>query len=282
MKYRIFRDAILILVTLCWIFPANSFELKVVDDEQFNNRDPVTAAKSGLVTTPFSSGVVLGKGNLARIKVRRVEKRMTVNGGTFKYLATGALRGNSNITVIFLHGRGGDRHLGFSDHRFEGNFKLIKDLMYQNDGIYISTDVTNFGERGRKSIGALVSYYRKKTEGKLVVACGSMGSFVCWQLAKDKKSAEKIDAYMFLGGFPDPDYLSSGNLEILKGKPALYFSHGSRDTVYDWKYANRYSKALRRKSPRYPVKLSLIRGGQHGEPIKKVDWFNALKWIIKN
>ena len=210
---------------------------------------------------------------------KQIDTAITQDGRTITHFAVGALGGNSTMTVIFLHGRDGSRHLGFSDEKFGGNFNRVKNLMFRNGGIYLSADFTDFADEGRKDITALVSYYRARTNGKMVIACGSMGSFLCWKLAKDKKASAMIDAYVIMGGFPDPVFLANGKITPPRGNPAIYFAHGSIDSVYKWTDVHRFYKGLREKVPGYPVKMALFDGGKHGTPVRMVDWRLALNWI---
>ena len=210
---------------------------------------------------------------------KQIDTSVTQDGRTITHFAVGALGGDASMTVIFLHGRDGSRHLGFSDEKFGGNFNRVKNLMFRNGGIYLSADFTDFAEEGRKDITALVSHYRAKTSGKMVIACGSMGSFLCWKLAKDKKASAMIDAYVIMGGFPDPSFLASGKVTPPKGNPAIYFAHGSIDSVYKWTDVHRYYSALRNKIPGYPVRMALFDGGKHGTPVRMLDWRVALNWI---
>lgn len=212
---------------------------------------------------------------------KQIDTSITHEGRTVTHFAVGALQGNASMTVIFLHGRDGSRHLGFSDEKFGGNFNRVKNLMFRNGGIYISSDFTDFEDEGRKDITALVSYYRARTNGKVVIACGSMGSFLCWRLAKDKQASAMIDAYVIMGGFPDPSYLANGKVNVPKGNPPIYFAHGSIDSVYKWTDTHRYYKALRAKAPGYPVKMALFDGGKHGTPVRMIDWRVALNWIAR-
>ena len=185
----------------------------------------------------------------------------TKNGSTF-HASDNTRRRRANITIIDL-------------------FNRIKNLMFRNGGIYISSDFTDFEAEGRKDIAALISHYRPRTSGKLVIACGSMGSFLCWRLIKNKEANSMIDGMVIMGGFPDPDFLSSGKLSVPARKQPIYFAHGGIDYVYDWKNVHRFYKALRSEVPGYPVKLAVFDGGKHGTPVRMMDWRVALNWIAK-
>ena len=282
------------LLLSSFILHAQAFELKPHKDRLFKNREPIEVKDNGdFLLLPYDPKrdinkrdeqpvrKVHGKYVSSKPTRKQIDTSVTVNGRTVTHFAVGALGGNSNMTVIFLHGRDGSRHLGFSDEKFGGNFNRVKNLLYRNGGIYISSDFTDFEEEGRKDIEALISHYRPKTKGKLVIACGSMGSFLCWRLMKNKTSSAMIDGYVFMGGFPDPAFLGSGKLSVPTKKAPVYFAHGSIDSVYKWQDAHKYYSTLRATSPGYPVRLAVYDGGKHGTPVRMIDWRVALNWIAK-
>jgi len=292
MRGKFIKLLVLISVAIGLMLPAHAFELKPYKNKIFKYRTPLEVQDNGdFMMLPYDPlkdinkrdeiPVRKVKGYFVSSKPKRHQKdtSITAKGRTVTHFAVGALGGGSNMTVIFLHGRDGSRHLGFSDEKFGGNFNRVKNLMFRNNGIYISSDYTDFEEEGRKDIEALISHYRPLTKGKLVIACGSMGSFVCWRLMKNKTSNAMIDGFVILGGFPDPDFLGSGKLTVPAGKKPIYFAHGGIDYVYDWKDAKRFYSGLRQKSPGYPVRLAVFDGGKHGTPVRMVDWRVALNWI---
>ena len=203
------------------------------------------------------------------------------NGRTVTHFAVGALEGNANMSVIFLHGRDGSRHLGFDDERFGGNFNRVKNLMFRNGGIYISADFSDFKEDGRQDVAAILAKYRKLTKGPMVVACGSMGSHICWRLVNNKSSRKLVDGLVIMGGFPNGDFLESQQRK--QGKPIpVYIAHGSIDAVYKWKDQLAFYQILRHSRPNYPVRYVVFDGGKHGTPVRMIDWRLALNWIAQN
>ena len=292
------RLSLLFVVCILVGLPAHglhALELKPHKDRLFKYRKPLEVQDNGdFLRLPYDPRRDINKrdelpvrkvkGKYVSSKPKRHEQdtSITVNGRTVTHFAVGALDGNSAMTVIFLHGRDGSRHIGFSDEKFGGNFNRVKNLMFRNGGIYISSDFTDFEEAGRKDIEALISYYRPKTRGKLVVACGSMGSFLCWRLIKNARSSAMIDAFVIMAGFPDPDFVASGNIRVPPRRQPIYFAHGGIDYVYDWKNLYEFYRGLRRKSPGYPVRLAVFDGGKHGTPVRMIDWRIALNWIAAN
>lgn len=279
-------------VALGLALPAYAFELKPYKERMFKYRTPLEIKDNGdFLVLPYDPRKDINgrdeqpvrkvKGKYVSSKPKRHQKdtSITAKGRTVTHFAVGALQGGADMTVIFLHGRDGSRHLGFSDEKFGGNFNRVKNLMFRNNGIYISSDFTDFEEEGRKDIEALISHYRPLTKGKLVVACGSMGSFVCWRLMKNNTSSSMIDGFVIMGGFPDPDFLGGGGVKVPANKQPIYFAHGGIDYVYKWQDAKRFYDGLRAKSPGYPVRLAVFDGGKHGTPVRMVDWRVALNWI---
>ena len=295
MVQRITKISILACAVLSiLIAPLHALELKPHKDRLFKNRKPLEVKDNGdFLRLPYDPKRDINKrdefpvrkvwGKYVSSKPKKHQKDLSIsaNGREVTHFAVGRLEGNATMTVIFLHGRDGSRHLGFSDEKFGGNFNRVKNLMFRNGGIYISSDFTNFEEEGRQDIEALVSHYRGKTSGKIVIACGSMGSFLCWRLMKNKKSNSMIDAYVLMGGFPDPAFLANGKLSVPAGRKPIYFAHGSIDYVYKWQNAYKYYSGLRAKSPGYPVRMALYDGGKHGTPVRMIDWRVALNWIAK-
>lgn len=287
-----YRFISIIISLAVLVSPAAAFELKPHKDRLFKYRKPIENRHNGdFLRLPYDPKrdinkrdelpvrKVKGKYVSSRPKRHEIDTAIISQGRKVTHFAVGQLQGNAAMTVIFLHGRDGSRHLGFSDEKFGGNFNRVKNLMYRNNGIYISADFTNFEEEGRKDIEALVAHYRPLTRGKLVIACGSMGSFLCWRLMNNKTSSSMIDGYVIMGGFPDPKYVETGALKVPAGRPPIYFAHGSIDYVYNWEGIYRYFTQLRAKSPGYPIRMAVFDNGKHGTPVRMIDWRVALNWI---
>lgn len=247
---------------------AGSF-LKIPYDvkRDINQRDelPVRKVKGYYVST--------------RPKSQQKDLAFNANGRKVTYFAVGNLDGASRMTVIFLHGRDGSRHLGFNDDKFGGNFNRLKNLMFRNNGIYISADFADFKQAGMEDVRAIIERYRKQTKGPLVIACGSMGSFLCWRLAKNSRAAKNIDGLVILGGFPDAQYLKSNQAKIRSKFIPVLLAHGSIDSVYGWKSTYNFYNALRKNASGYPVRYVLFDTGKHGTPVRMVDWRDTLNWI---
>ena len=296
---RILKNPIAFLLTLLTIISvplcteaASKFQLKPHKDKLFKYRKPIEVQDSGdFLRAPYEPlRDINGRDEVPVRKVKtyytssrpaRYQKDLSfkANGRQITYFAVGALSGNSNISVIFIHGRDGSRHLGFSDEKFGGNFNRVKSLMFNNGGIYISSDITDFEEKGRQDIEALVRKYRPLTNGPIVIACGSMGSHICWGMANKRSSSKLIDGIVIMGGFPNAIFLQSKQNKSSRKLP-LYIAHGGIDYIYSWEDQLKFYQNLRAKGQ--PVKYVVFDNGKHGTPVRMIDWRLALNWILKN
>lgn len=198
-------------------------------------------------------------------------------GRTLNMHAAGRVEGGARFSVVYIHGKGGNRDWGFDDERFGGNFNRLKNLMVKNGGAYYSPDFTNFDDEGKADIAALVTELFNKNSGKIVIACGSLGNKICWSLANNAVTLNMISGFVILSGFPDADFLRVAYSGAFAPVP-VYIAHGSRDKVYDKAAMDDFYNALQAKD--YPARMSVFDGGNHGTPIRMIDWRHALNWIF--
>jgi hypothetical protein len=180
------------------------------------------------------------------------------------------------FTVIFIHGRGGDRRLGSNDYTFGGNFNRLKNLAYNNDGTYYAPSVKSFDSDGVADIAALIRYSYEQSGGRpVILTCASMGSFICWGITRDAESVKRLKGMAILSGVTDPDFVKSA---FYKAKLPIWFTHGSKDPVY----AATDQEALFEKlyKTHYPTRFTLFATGNHGTPVRMTDWRKVLNWII--
>jgi len=210
------------------------------------------------------------------------ERTLTLKVGdvSVKYIAVGRTEG-ARLVVIYLHGMNGSRFQGVDDWMFGGNFNRIKNLMVRNDGLYISPDFTDFTQRGKVEITALMEAVAAKNPGApIFVACGSYGGVLCWNLAGDPQSARLLGGLMFLGSISDEAFPAvAGNWEPSSWLP-IYIGHGSADAVFDWRDQDAFFRRLKGFSPSYPVRFTLFETGSHGTPIRMTDWRLVLNWML--
>ena len=241
--------------------------MRIPYDEKrdINQRDeiPVRKVKSWYVS-PLPAGA---------------EREGTYGTRGLKVRGIGALDGGSKLTVIYIHGRGGNRDWGFADERFGGNFNRLKHMILRAGGAYISPDFTDFDRTGYEDVSQLVTRFRPLTKGKLVVACGSMGNVHCWQLAADAAMSAMIDGLVVLAGFPDNRSILAAASRPASRHVPLVIGHGSWDPTFDYKPMLELYRRVREKAPSYPARFLLFDTGKHGAPVRMIDWRDTLNWI---
>lgn len=218
------------------------------------------------------------KDRYVSLKVRRVQENQTLP------LSTGALDvgrvgldQTQAFTVIFIHGRGGDRRLGLNDISFGGNFNRLKNLVAENGGTYYAPSVKSFDEKGVADIADLIDYASAQSGGKpVVLACASMGSFICWGISRDAQTVAKLSGMAILGGAPDPALPKSA---AAKARLPIWFTHGSRDSVYAANDQLAIYQKLRAAGQ--PARFTLFETGSHGTPVRMSDWRAMLNWLIR-
>lgn len=217
------------------------------------------------------------RGEYVRLSVRSAQKDLALQteAGTVRHFAVGKMDGASAI-VVYLHGKGGSRRQGVDDFTFGGNFNRIKNLMWDNGGLYLSPDFSEFGPAGVAEVAALIGHYAARSpNAPVVVACGSMGGAICWGLADDPSVAPKLGGLMLLGSFTSDGFAKS---VAAKRKVPLYLGQGSRDTVFPIDTQEAMYRTL--AGAGYPVRLVRFETGTHGTPIRMTDWRAVLNWML--
>ena len=209
------------------------------------------------------------------IKRRQANETVDSDGRTIEVFRAGKAT-NSAFTVIFVHGRGGDRRLGANDFTFGGNFNRLKNLAVDNDGTYYAPSVKTFDSDGVAGVAALIDHAAQVSPGgRIVLSCASMGSFICWGISREAKTVTKLAGMVILGGATDPDFPASA---FHTAKLPLFLTHGSRDSVYA--AAGQIGLYDRLHKAGYPVRFTLYEGGSHGTPVRMTDWRTVLNWIL--
>lgn len=203
---------------------------------------------------------------------------VTTNNGALKVMAVGQIEGEASVITIYLHGQGGNRQQGMNDYTFGGNFNRLKNLMDKNNGLYLSPDFSDFEEKGTSEISGLIGYVRAKSpKAKLFVACGSMGGELCWRLANDAAVSKNISGLVLLGSLWNNKFLGSS---AFKRRIPVFFGHGSRDPVFPIDSQEAFYRKIRAQTPAYPAKFHRFESGNHGTPIRMIDWRLVLNWML--
>ncbi len=201
----------------------------------------------------------------------------TSEGRNLTALAAGKFNGGARFTVIYLHGRDGTAEWGFDDERFGGNFNRAKNLMVENGGAWVSANFTNFEIEGTADISVLIDRLHSAGSGRIILACGSLGTKVCWSIASNEKSRRQISGLVVLGGFPDSGFLRVAYSGVFDPLP-VYIAHGSDDPVYDVAAMEDFHNALNAKNQ--PSRMTVFETGNHGTPVRMIDWRQALNWLL--
>ncbi|OAP34608.1 phospholipase [Sinorhizobium glycinis] len=209
------------------------------------------------------------------VKSRQVNETLDLGGRSLDVTRVGPGRGAA-FTVIFIHGRGGDRRLGANDFSFGGNFNRLKNLAVGNGGTYYAPSVRSFDAAGVADVAALIRFAAERSASRpVVLSCASMGSFICWGVSRDQKATAMLSGMMVMGGVADPEFRKSA---AYKARLPMLFSHGSRDSVYPAEAQVALYRSLKNKN--YPARLVLFETGSHGTPVRMTDWRDALNWIL--
>jgi pimeloyl-ACP methyl ester carboxylesterase len=200
---------------------------------------------------------------------------ISVEGRALEVGRVGPASGQA-FTVIFIHGRGGDRRLGMNDYTFGGNFNRLKNLAVANGGTYYAPSVRSFDENGVADVAALIADAAKKSGGKpVVLTCASMGSFICYGISRDKAAVANLKGMAILGGAVDPDFPKSA---FAKARKPVWFTHGSADKVYSVDQQATIFRTLLKAGE--PARFTRYETGSHGTPVRMTDWRAVLNWIL--
>ncbi len=214
------------------------------------------------------------------LRVRRYQTDQTfeTQGGAIDMAVVGRLDSQTRFAVIFIHGRGGDKRLGVDDWRFGGNFNRLKNLVHRAGGVYMAPSVPSFDATALDQVAELVLHVSDVMSGRpVVVACASMGGFVCAHLSRRSDTADRLGGLVLLGAAPDGQL--PGSIAVRKKVP-IYFAHGSDDSVYADRLQGQIFDRIKAADPAYPARLDLFDTGSHGTPIRMIDWRAVLNFML--
>lgn len=210
--------------------------------------------------------------------VKKAQQNLTVDtpAGPLDVAMTGKGEGAA-FTVIFIHGRGGDRRLGNNDWNFGGNFNRLKNLAVRNGGVYYAPSVPSFDDAGAARISGLILRAKALSpDAPVILACASMGSFICARVVRDATAVKSLSGMVLMGGAADGDYAKT---PAFKAKLPIYFTHGDSDSVYAANDQIALFRKLRKAG--VPTRFVLFQTGGHGTPVRMTDWRDALNWLFK-
>ncbi len=217
------------------------------------------------------------RGAYVDTSVRRSQENETLmlGGRNVEVTRVGPSSGE-RFSVIFIHGRGGDRRLGVNDYSFGGNFNRLKNLVARNGGTYYSVSVRSFDDKGAADVGALLRHAFEQSSGRpIILACASMGGIICQNIVRDREAVRYLGGMVLLGGPPDQGLATTPYAKL---KLPIYFGHGSADSVYKAEDQEKIFRGLRATG--YPARFALFQTGGHGTPIRMVDWRKVLNFVL--
>lgn len=210
-----------------------------------------------------------------RVRQYQENETLTLDGAKLDVMRAGRLN-DANFTVIFIHGRGGDRRLGANDYSFGGNFNRLKNLAVLNGGVYYAPSMRSFDPNGAADIAALIRLTFELSRGRpVILACASMGSFICHSVSRDKEAVRYLKGLVIMGGAPDPGFLTTPAARL---KIPIYIAHGSDDKVYA--AGDQVALYTKMAAKSYPVRFRLFKTGGHGTPVRMSDWRDILNFLL--
>lgn len=213
-----------------------------------------------------------------RARAQQQDLVFKTDAGNIKAMVAGKLK-DAAFIVIYLHGRGGNRHQGMNDFTFGGNFNRIKYLASQNGGLYVTPEFKDFADYGTAQIAALIVALKAQSpSAQLVLSCGSAGGVLCWRIAGHDQAAAHLSGLVLLGSLWDDHYFKTASF---KRRLPVFLAHGSRDPVFAIADMEAFYRKLRKSVAHYPVQFRRFETGNHGTPIRMVDWREILNWILK-
>ena len=269
---------------------ANAFalELKPFKDELFSNQTVVESHDNGAFETIDYQELrdINGRDIVPERRVKpaymalgvrwhQTDETLTLGTRKLDVTRVGPASGQA-FTVIFIHGRAGDRRLGSNDYMFGGNFNRLKNLAVDNGGSYYAPTIKTFDAEGVADVAAMIRSASEQSGGKpVILSCASMGSIVCWGISRDPESVKRLKGMVMMSAVTDPTFSKS---PFYKAKLPIWFAHGSNDSVYPAKDQQAEFEQLFKAH--YPARFTLYTTGSHGTPLRMIDWRKTLNWLF--
>jgi hypothetical protein len=209
------------------------------------------------------------------VRWQQTDETLTLGARKLDVTRVGQASGQA-FTVIFIHGRAGDRRLGSNDYMFGGNFNRLKNLAVDNGGSYYSPSIKTFDADGVADVAALIRSAFEQSGGKpVILSCASMGTIICWGISRDAESVKRLKGMVMMSAVTDPTFSKS---PLYKARLPIWFAHGSADSVYAAKDQQGAFEKLYKAH--YPARFTLYASGSHGTPLRMIDWRKTLNWLL--
>ena len=279
----------LLVVVVLFAIPAKAETITPFKDLEFAWPAIISGAwESGFVTVDYNElRDINGRDEIPEkraskayvdLSVRRAQEDLVIPTiiGELKVIATGQSKA-ARFVVIYIHGQGGSRLQGADDFTFGGNFNRLKNLVARSGGLYLSADFTDFGEKGVAEITALIGRARggAQPNAPVIIACASQGGAICNGLAMSPVGGT-LAGMLFLGASPDGRLLQS---DAWLNRVPVFIGHGSRDPIFAIDKVEGFHRRLSANG--YPAKMARFESGNHGTPIRMMDWRLVLNWMME-
>jgi predicted esterase len=105
-----------------------------------------------------------------------------------------------------------------------------------------------------------------------------MGGEFCWGLLGQPRVLGAVSAVVMLSANNPPRAVEA--MRTLAGKRTipLLIGHGTRDKVFGWDGAKALYASLHAEG--YPVRFVSFETGNHGTPLRMLDWRDSLNWLL--
>ena len=230
-------------------------------------------AKRDILRRDRVAGKVVHNKYIARIAPwhRKAKSYRGADGRSHRTYIVGKSK-SPRVAVVFLHGKNGTHRLGVKDKIFGGNFNRLQNLLVKGRGRYYTPTFADFGPAGTADLAALIGRIeREAPNAKIIFACGSTGTNHCWNLIRDRRTRNRVDGMVLLGGYWADGVVGKADFPVV-------FAHGTKDSYYPITKVRGFADSMRRGGQK--VRFLEFATGGHGTPIRMIDWRRELNWIL--
>lgn len=184
---------------------------------------------------------------------------------------------SKEVIVIYLHWHWWNKAQWMNDKSFWWNFNRLKNLILENNWIYITTDVDLW--LNESLVWHILLIEKLKSEyknAKIIIAWASNWWVFLWHLLNSSRINKFIDWAIFLWTILDNS--KSYNFMIQNWIP-LYIWHWTHD-FNPYKEKEEFIKIFNEQWWMWQVEI--FKNWVHWTPIRMIDWKETINWILKN
>jgi predicted esterase len=105
-----------------------------------------------------------------------------------------------------------------------------------------------------------------------------MGGQFCWSLLAEDQVVGAVAAVVMLSANNPPTRVEAMRKAAGRRTIPLLIGHGTRDKVFGWDAAKALYEGLHHGG--YPVRFVSFEAGNHGTPLRMIDWRDSLNWLL--